>query len=134
MSPVVNSAFNDGHKKDPEREELENELERARNEIQELRYQLNTCHPTPNRDRPNDDLPRFGDDNQFAFGNAGNRPFQNRYDNGRYQRREDYRHIKLPKFKGKCEKNPAFKQAFIRCAQLMKFTDEEAQSKLICCL
>ena len=118
--------YDDGQP-DQEREELENELQRARQEIQELRYQLNACPPTPNRDGPDDD-------NQFAFGNAGNRPFQNRYDNGRSQRREDYRHIKLPKFKGKSDEYPAFKQAFIRCAQLMKFTDEEAQTQLICCL
>ena len=126
--------YDDGNNVDPEKEELENELQRARNEIQELRYQLNACPPTPDRDRQRDDPPPFGDDNQFAFGNAGNRPFQNRYDNGRYQRREDYRHIKLPKFKGKSDEYPAFKQAFIRCAQLMKFTDEEAQTQLICCL
>ena len=97
-----------------------------------MRYQPNACPPTPDRDRQRDDPPLFGDDNHFAFGNAGNRPFQNRYDNGRYQRREDYRHIKLPKFKGKSDEYPAFKQAFIRCAQLMKFTDEEAQTQLIC--
>ena len=94
--------YEDGLNPDTEREDPENELQQARREIQELHYQLNACPPTPNRDHPDDNgPPPFVDDGHFAFGNSENRPFQIRYISGRYQRRQEYRNIKLPKFKGK---------------------------------
>ena len=44
---------------------------------------------------------------------------------------EQRKHIKLPKFTGK--NFHAFKSAFIRCAKLLKYDEEEAQTQLICC-
>ena len=44
---------------------------------------------------------------------------------------EQRKNIKLPKFTGK--NFHAFKSAFIRCAKLLKYDEEEAQTQLICC-
>ena len=50
------------------------------------------------------------------------------------QRSEASRNIKFPRFKGKPDEYPAFKAAFKRCCKLLKYTDEEAQTQLLCCV
>ena len=69
------------------------------------------------------------DDDAGAMSGSSNDRYAYRRD--MRPRRPEYRNLKVPKFDGK--NFQSFKVAFLRCAKLMQWSEEEAQTQLVCC-
>ena len=81
---------------------------------------------------------QYETDHQFSnppyYGRTNTQYERRPYDSKFEQRSEASRNIKFPRFKNKLEEYPAFKHAFMKCCKLLKYTDEEAQTQLLCCV